>query len=207
MAVRIRAPVLARDKIPKTHRSCPGRRPAEDLARNDIEPQLLWRAVVYPSCLGGFETAAPCSPNFRQNVRDFHRRPRGFGAAVDFIFKATRACLTFVIKSEHYVDYWHTVLDCDALQSIGNGATQVLCMIGFALQNHTTGDDRVGLVLNGKLACDNGNLERTRDAMNQDRTVWRERAELLHHVIYEAVYVLRVKPARNDMERSFGLGD
>ena len=37
--------------------------------------------------------------------------------------------------------------------------------------------------------------------MDQNRTVWRKRAQLLRHVIYEPIYVLRIKPARNDVER------
>src|SRR4029077_16317693 len=45
---------------PRTHRSCPALRRAGDRAKNDIEPQLLWRAVVYPLSLGDLETAAPC---------------------------------------------------------------------------------------------------------------------------------------------------
>ena len=99
------------------------------------------------------------STNFRQNVRDFHRCTRGFGSAVDCIFKTTCPRLVFVIKTEYCVDYRHAVLYGDALQGISNGATQVFCVIGFALQNHPTRDDGVSLMLSRQLACDYGNLE------------------------------------------------
>src|ERR1700758_382963 len=144
---------------------------------------------------------------FRQNVRDFHRCARGFGSAVDFIFKTTCPCLVFVVKTEYYVDYRQAMLYGDTLQSITNGATQVLCVIGFALQNHSASDDCVGFVLDRNFARDQRNLERTRDAMDQNRTVWGKRAQLLDNVIYEPIHVLRIKPARDDVERAFGFGD
>ena len=105
--------------------------------------------------------------NLRQNVRDFHRCARGFGSTIDFIFKTTCPRLVFVIKTEYCIDYRHAVLYGDALQGISNGATQVLCVIGFALQNHPARDDRVGFVLDRNFARDYGNLERTRNAMEQ----------------------------------------
>ncbi len=43
--------------------------------------------------------------------------------------------------------------------------------------------------------------------MEQNRTVWRKRAQLLRNVIYEPIYILRIEPARNDVERAFGFGD
>ena len=70
----------------------------------------------------------------RQYIRDFHCRARGFGAAIDFIFKTTRARLIFVIKTEHHVDDWHAVFDGDPLQSVGDRPAQILRVIGFALQ-------------------------------------------------------------------------
>src|SRR5262249_45739978 len=54
------------------------------------------------------------SANLRQNIRDFHRCPRGFGSAVDFIFKTPRTRLIFVLKTEYCVDYRHAVLYGDA---------------------------------------------------------------------------------------------
>ena len=56
-------------------------------------------------------------------------------------------------------------------------------------------------------ACDYGNLERTRYAMEQNRARWRQRAQFICHVIYESIHVLPIKPARNDVERACGLGD
>ena len=96
---------------------------------------------------------------FRQNVRDFHRCARGFGSTIDLIFKTTCPRLVFVIKAEYCVDYRYAVLDGDALQGISDGATQVLRVIGFPLQNHPARDDRVSLMLRRQLACDYGNLE------------------------------------------------
>jgi len=95
----------------------------------------------------------------------------------------------------------------DTLQGIGNGATKVLCVIGFALKNYPARDDRVGLVLDRNFARHHRNLERTRNAMDQNRTVWRKRAQLRGNVIYEAIDILRIKPARNDVKRAFGFGD
>ncbi len=43
--------------------------------------------------------------------------------------------------------------------------------------------------------------------MERNRTVWRKRAQLLRNVIYESVHVVRIEPARNDVERAFGFGD
>src|SRR5262249_4217669 len=145
--------------------------------------------------------------NLRQNVHDFHRCTRGFGSTVDFTFKTPRPRLVFVIKTEYDINYRHAVLYGDALQGISNGTTQVLCVIGFASQNHPARDDYVRLVLNRNFARDYWNLERPRHAMDQNRTVWRQRVELLCNVIYESIHVLRIKPARNDVERAFGLGD
>ena len=147
------------------------------------------------------------STNFRQNVRDFHRCARGFGPAIDFISETTCLRLVFVVESEYCINYRHAVLYGDVLQGIGNGATQVLCMIGFALQNYPAPDNGVGFVLDRNFACDNRNLERTRNAMEQYRTVWRKSAQLLGNVIYEPFDILRIEPARNDVERAFGFND
>jgi hypothetical protein len=38
--------------------------------------------------------------------------------------------------------------------------------------------------------------------MDRNRRVWRKRAQLLGHVIYKPIHVLRIKPARNDVERA-----
>ena len=43
--------------------------------------------------------------------------------------------------------------------------------------------------------------------MDQDRTVWGKRAQLLRNMIYKPIHVLRIKPARNDVERAFGFND
>jgi hypothetical protein len=37
--------------------------------------------------------------------------------------------------------------------------------------------------------------------------VWCKRAQLLGNVIYEPIYILRIKPTRNDVERAFGFAD
>ena len=111
------------------------------------------------------------------------------------------------MKSEYCINYRHAVLYGDVLQGIGNGATQVLCMIGFALQNYPARDNRVGFVLDRNFACDNRNLERTRNAMEQNRGVWRKSAQFLGNVIYEPFDILRIEPARNDVERAFGFND
>ena len=63
------------------------------------------------------------APNFRQKIRDFHRRARGFGPAIDFIFETTCLRLVFVMKSEYCINYRHAVLYGDVLQGIGNRAT------------------------------------------------------------------------------------
>ena len=99
------------------------------------------------------------STNFRQNVRDFHRCARGFGSAIDFVFKTTRPRLVFIVKTEYCIDYRHAALYGDALQSISNRAAQVLCVIGFALQNYPSRDDRIGFGLDCNFARDHGNLE------------------------------------------------
>jgi hypothetical protein len=80
-------------------------------------------------------------------------------------------------------------------------------VISFALQNHPARDNRVGFVLDRNFACDNRNLERTRNAMEQYRTVWRKSVQLLGNVIYEPFDILRIEPARNDVERAFGFND
>ena len=129
--------------------------------------------------------------NFRQDVRDFHCCARGFGSTIDFIFKTTCPRLVFVIKTEYCVDYRHAVLYGDALQGISNGATQVLRVIGFALQNHSARDDRVGFVLDRNFARDHGNLERTRNAMERNRRVRRKRAQFFGRVIDKSIHVLR----------------
>ncbi len=97
--------------------------------------------------------------NFRQNVRDFHCRAGGFGSAVDFVFKTTCARLVFVIKTEYCIDHRNAIFYRDALQGISNRATQVLCVIGFALQNYPACDNRVGFVLDRNFSRDDGNLE------------------------------------------------
>ena len=41
--------------------------------------------------------------------------------------------------------------------------------------------------------------------MERNRRVRRKRAQLFGHVIDEPIHVLRIKPARNDVERAFAL--
>ena len=43
--------------------------------------------------------------------------------------------------------------------------------------------------------------------MKRNRTVWRKRAKFPGRVIDEPIHVLRIKPARNDVERAFGVRD
>ncbi len=77
-------------------------------------------------------------------------------------------------------------------------------MIGFSLQNYPARDNRVGFVLDRNFACDNRNLERTRNPMEQNRSVRRKSAQLVSNVIYEPIDILRIEPARYDVERAFG---
>src|SRR5262245_38174878 len=66
----------------------------------EISPEMILnRSLPRSATL----THSSPSAKFRQNVRDFHRCPRGFGAAIDFIFKTTRARLVFGIETEHHV--------------------------------------------------------------------------------------------------------
>ena len=69
---------------------------------------------------------------------DFHGGPRGFGAAVDFIFEAALARLSFVIETEHDIDHGHASINRDALQRIRDGAAQILRVVRFSLQNYAT---------------------------------------------------------------------
>ena len=43
--------------------------------------------------------------------------------------------------------------------------------------------------------------------MNKDPTMWRKCAQLFHHMIYESIHILRIEPARNDVERACDVGD
>src|SRR5262249_2907697 len=126
------------------------------------------------------------------------------GSTIDFIFKATCARLILIIKTQHDIDHRHAVFDGDALERVGNGAAQVLRMVGFALQNHSAGDDGVGLILNCKFPYDDGNLERTRDALERNRRVWCQCTQLSRRVINKAIYVLRIELTRNDAEHTLG---
>src|SRR5437899_5301618 len=77
------------------------------------------------------------STKFRQNVRDFHRCPSRFGAAINFIFKTTRARLIFVIKTEHSVDDRNAAFDGDTLECVCDRPAEILRVIGFSLQDHS----------------------------------------------------------------------
>src|SRR5215472_15889740 len=134
----------------------------------EISPEMILNRSFPRSAT--FTHSSACT-NFRHYIRDFHRCTRGFGSAVDFIFKTACPRLVFVIETEYCVDYRHAVFYGDTLEGVSNGATQVSCVIGFALQNCPARDNRVGFVLDRNFACDYGNLERTRDAMDQNRTV------------------------------------
>jgi hypothetical protein len=123
------------------------------------------------------------------------------------MLKATRTRLIFIVKAEHDIDDWHAIFDGDALEGISNGATQVLRVIGFALQNHSARNDRVRFVSDRKFSNDHGNLERARNALKRNRTVRRKCPQFLEYVIYEPIHVLRIKPARNDVERAFDFVD
>jgi hypothetical protein len=116
------------------------------------------------------------SAKVRQDARDFHRCPRGFGATIDFIAETTFAGLILTLKTEHHVDHRHGMFNCNALKCIGNGPAQILCMIRFSLQNHAAGNDRIGSVLRCQFAHDHRNFERSRHAVQGNRCFGCKRA-------------------------------
>src|SRR5438128_3453922 len=71
----------------------------------------------------------------RHRPGDLDRRTRRFGAAIDLVTEAALARLTFIVEAQHGIDDWHTLVDCDSLQSVCHRPAQILRMIGFALQN------------------------------------------------------------------------
>src|SRR5215472_7617220 len=86
----------------------------------EISPEMILNRSFPRSAT--FTHSSPCT-NFRHYIRDFHRCARGFGSAVDFIFKTTCPRLVFVMKTEHHVDDRHAVFDRDALECVGDRAT------------------------------------------------------------------------------------
>src|SRR5207248_10288466 len=109
--------------------------------------------------------------------------PSGFGAAINFIFETTRTGLIFVIETEHHVDHRHCFLHCEALKRIRYRAAQILCVIGFALQNHPASDDCVSAFPRGQFAHDQGKaLDRKSTRLNSS-----------HRTISYAVFCLKKK--------------
>src|SRR2546423_3515744 len=146
------------------------------------------------------------STKFRQTVRDFHRCPSRFGAAINFIFKATRAGLLFIIETEHSVDDRNAAFQSDTLECVSDRPAEILRVIRFALQDHSARNNGVGFVLTCKFAYDDRDLERTGDAMDGNSCVWRKRRQLVCGVIDKAIHELRIKPARDNLKRAFGFG-
>src|SRR5206468_4659205 len=56
------------------------------------------------------------SAKFRHHICNFHRRPGGFGAAIDAVFETADTGLIFISETEHHVDHWHCLFYCDALK-------------------------------------------------------------------------------------------
>src|ERR1700759_1139507 len=99
----------------------------------------------------------------RECSRNIDGRARGFGAAVDVFAETSLACLELVIETKDCVDHWDTVLDGNALQRIRHRTREMLGVIGFAFENHTTGYDGIGFFLQGQFANLDWNFKRSRN--------------------------------------------
>src|SRR5437588_2037733 len=83
----------------------------------------------------------------RHHVGNVDGGASGLSPAVDFVFEATLASLIFVIETEYSVDDGHAMIDCNALQCVGHGATEVFRVIGLAFQNYAAGNNNIGFFL------------------------------------------------------------
>ena len=101
--------------------------------------RLISTLEVAPKMIldGRFAGSAPfahklLTAEIRHDIGDLHRGARRLGPAVDFIFQATLARLSFVVETEHGVDHRYALIDGDALQGIGHRAAEVFGMGRFA---------------------------------------------------------------------------
>jgi hypothetical protein len=93
----------------------------------------LCRAALFQATnrrLQSHRSAAPA--NLRHYIRNFDSCASGFGPTIDFVFKATRTGLLFIVKAKHRIDYRHCVFMSDALKGVCYGAAQILRVIRFS---------------------------------------------------------------------------
>src|SRR4029077_2267702 len=139
---------------------------------------------------------------FRYHIGDFHRAARGFGPAVDLIFEAALARLSFVVETKNGVDYRHAMPNRDALQCICDRAAQILRVIGLSFQDDATSDYGIRFFLPRQFAHNDWNFECARHSLDRNTRVRRESTQFLGGMINEALHIRRIKLTGHDDERS-----
>src|SRR4029077_11107984 len=171
------------------------------LAALEIAPEMVLdrRFACSPSL------AHKLLPKFRHSIGDFHCRARGLGAAINCIFKTARVGLTLVIETEHHIDHWNTIINCNALKRISHGMAEIFRVACFSAHDYAASDNRIVFFLSRQLPNHHRNFERSRDAVNRDCSTGHKLVQLFSSVINQALYVWRLKPARDDLECAFAL--
>src|SRR4029077_17553438 len=144
-------------------------------------------------------------PKFRHSTGDFRRRARALGAAINCILKTARACLTLVIETEHHIDHWNTIINRNALKRISHGMAEIFRVVCFSAHDYAASDNRIGFFLSRQLAHHHRNFERSRHVVNRDCSSGHKLMQFFGSMINQALYVWRVKPARDDLECAFAL--
>src|SRR6266487_6826738 len=139
---------------------------------------------------------------FRHDAGDFHGGPRGLPAAVDFIFQAALARLSFVIETQYDIDDGYAMINRDALECISDGLAQISRMVRLSLQNDSNGNDYICFFLRRQLVHNDRNFECPRHSLERNRHVRCKDMQFFLGVIDEALHVARIESARDDDERA-----
>src|SRR4026207_418428 len=73
---------------------------------------------------------------FRHDTGDFHRCPRGLGAAIDSIFETAFAGLFLVFETEHHIDYRNTTIERNVLKRISHGTAYIFRVVCFSAHDY-----------------------------------------------------------------------
>jgi len=93
------------------------------------------------------------------------------------------------------------------LQGVGDGAAEIVGVIGLTLEDDADGNDGVVFFLGGELADNDGNLECARHLMQSNGGGRSEGPQFFGDVIDQTLHVLGVELAGDDGEAAFAAND
>src|SRR5262249_22944928 len=112
-----------------------------------------------------------------------------------------------VIKTEHHIDHWNTIINRNALKRISHGTAEIFRVVCFSTHDYSASDNCVGFFLSCQLAHHHRNLKRSRHAVSRDCNSGHKLMQFFGNMINQALYVWRVEPTGHDCEPAFCRND